>query len=668
MKPDVSSPQMAGKSHSTKRIALINSIIARNDAVSASVRDTYHILASDPALLVSVFAHRNDFADVPCQIMRDTSQLLLQPDYLGADLIIWHAGTHYELFNAAMIGNGKARQVVVYHNTTPKQYLPESFWPLIEQALHQRHHLRYVDEIWADSRTNADVARSIGADPNRIRVIPLVVEATPFHSLAAKERGRCEILYVGRFVRSKGVLDLIEAVARLRPQAAGPIRVTLAGNLEYSDPDYVSEVRRAIDAHGLSGMIACQGTVDDRTLCKFYQNAHILAIPSYHEGFCKPVVEGLRAGCIPVGYDGYNLPDIINGLGRIAPTGDIGTFADALAEISASLEASLTKVDEACLPLQRGQMSVAQFDDERSAYVQRFTSRAVKDDILSRVFANLRPTGNYAMWYKANSNILVLPDDEMRERTRESINRVPDISDWEAGGTLSDRMREMNSPVAIHRKSWEYAICVEGLHKLHAIKPDARAIAVGAGSELPLFYFANRIERMVATDLYDNPEHEGTPAMLENPKSFAPFPYREDHLEVLRMPGDQLDFADATFDFAFCLSSIEHFGSRDIQRRSLAEMTRIVRPGGVLCIITELILTDHSHPEYFRWEEIEQIFLSHKNLSLVGGEPDLTISESLIRYPVDMDRSHHTRKSPHIVLKKADMLWTSFSMFLERKS
>ena len=72
------------------------------------------------------------------------------------------------------------------------------------------------------------------------------------------------------------------------------------------------------------------GTVDDATWEQLYRRAHILAIPSYHEGFCKPVIEGLRAGCIPVGYASYNLPEIANGLGRMVPTGDVAALTEAL--------------------------------------------------------------------------------------------------------------------------------------------------------------------------------------------------------------------------------------------------------------------------------------------------------------------------------------------------
>ena len=62
----------------------------------------------------------------------------------------------------ALIGDGKARQAVVYHNTTPKQFLPELYWPDCRSgALHQRHHLRYVDEVWNVSVVNAEVARAL---------------------------------------------------------------------------------------------------------------------------------------------------------------------------------------------------------------------------------------------------------------------------------------------------------------------------------------------------------------------------------------------------------------------------------------------------------------------------------------------------------------------------
>lgn len=254
----------------------------------------------------------------------------------------------------------------------------------------------------------------------------------------------------------------------------------------------------------------------------------------------------------------------------------------------------------------------------------------------------------------------------MRDIERTSLNRLCTTSDWEAHGPLSQVMNELNDSVCIHRKSWEYALCILGLRQLGEYGETSKAIAVGAGYERPLFHYANEIQLMVATDLYDNPDHEGQPAMLTSPETFAPFEYREDHLNVLRMSGDQLDFPDCEFDFAFCLSSIEHFGSRETQRKSLAEMRRVLKPGGIAAIATELILNDGTHDEYYTYAELEEMFLKAPGFELVGGDLDLRIQQSLLDYPVELDRHRNTNASPHITLYTEGCLITSVMLFLRR--
>jgi SAM-dependent methyltransferase len=262
--------------------------------------------------------------------------------------------------------------------------------------------------------------------------------------------------------------------------------------------------------------------------------------------------------------------------------------------------------------------------------------------------------------------IEVIDDVDFREAKRESLNRLCNIVDWQAWGPLSTVMNQLADSVTIHRKSWEYAMCIHGLDKLGVVTPASTALAVGAGYERPLFYFANCIARMVATDLYDNPGHEGQPAMLTDPERFAPFPYRKEALQVLRMPGDALDFEDDTFDFVFCLSSIEHFGSRAAQTRSLQEMRRVVKPRGVIAIATELILNDATHHEYFTYPELEEMFLRAPGLQLVGGPLDLRIADSLVRYPVMLDSSKNPAIAPHIVLYSHGVLLTSVMLFLSK--
>src|SRR3954452_3838525 len=77
--------------------------------------------------------------------------------------------------------------------------------------------------------------------------------------------------------------------------------------------------------------------------------------------------------------------------------------------------------------------------------------------------------------------VRIVPDPEMRGREVSTLNRLVDISDWEPGSPLSLRMQELGEGTYVHRKSWEYAICVEGLHQLGGVEPGSVALAVAAG-------------------------------------------------------------------------------------------------------------------------------------------------------------------------------------------
>jgi len=148
----------------------------------------------------------------------------------------------------------------------------------------------------------------------------------------------------------------------------------------------------------------------------------------------------------------------------------------------------------------------------------------------------------------------------------------------------------------LRRKFWEYAMLGLYLDEAGALHEDAEALAVGAGHEEPLFWLANRIGRMLATDIYGSgrfSEREAAGSMLTDPTAFAPYPYRKDRLEVRSMNALALDIPDASFDIVFSLSSIEHFGTPQQIATAAREMARVVRPGGHLVIVTECLVGWH---------------------------------------------------------------------------
>src|ERR1700716_1043482 len=135
---------------------------------------------------------------------------------------------------------------------------------------------------------------------------------------------------------------------------------------------------------------------------------------------------------------------------------------------------------------------------------------------------------------------------------------VRDFEDPDVLRVLGDIIPERDPRTSAERKLWEMAMLVLFLEDVGRLDETTSALAVGAGDERMVFWLAKRVGRVVATDVYGTGAfagQEAKPTMLTEPRAHAPFPYREDHLEVLYMDGCKLEFADESFDVAFSLSS-----------------------------------------------------------------------------------------------------------------
>jgi SAM-dependent methyltransferase len=248
------------------------------------------------------------------------------------------------------------------------------------------------------------------------------------------------------------------------------------------------------------------------------------------------------------------------------------------------------------------------------------------------------------------------------------LNKICDRRDW-AHPAWRQALTDLGysaDPARLHRKEWEFAQGVYGLRKLRALAPDATALGLGAGAEPIIFFLAGRLRRVVATDLYagDFSRQEADPRILRDPEAFAPFSYHRDRLEVRRMDATAIDYPSESFDLVFSFSSFEHFGSRRAQRTCLGEIHRVLRPGGVAVLTTEVILnTWGRHGDYFRLTELLDDMIPGAGFQLAGGDFQFATSratlEGLIRLP------HEVERRPHLVLRRWRTYFSSAAFFLE---
>lgn len=365
------------------RVLIITPVAVAYDAISAAARNTFLILQQYSDWKLSFITSRNEFSDINANIVPDITQLITDPEFLRADIIIYHFGIYHSFFDALLIGNGHAKQVVRFHNITPPEFVDPSARSLIDRSFQQLHNLRHADLILADSSINAEVLISRGIDPKNIEIIPLVVDQPELVSLRSKPTTSIEVIFVGRGVRSKGLVDCIEAFELTCRGTPTPLHLTIVGSATYSDPPYVAHCKDVIKRLGLSESVAFRGTLDDAMLSNAYQQAHVLIIPSYHEGFCVPVIEGFRAGCVPLGYSAGNLPSIMGGLGCLATVGNVPELAQRLLRLCDAIEQGTRAPDMPHLPLDRGPTSVVEFDAKAKSYIRQFSRKRVATKTMS---------------------------------------------------------------------------------------------------------------------------------------------------------------------------------------------------------------------------------------------------------------------------------------------
>lgn len=218
-----------------------------------------------------------------------------------------------------------------------------------------------------------------------------------------------------------------------------------------------------------------------------------------------------------------------------------------------------------------------------------------------------------------------------------------------------------------HRKAWEWTQCIYGFERLGALGPATRALGVGAGHEIVLYYLANRTRLTVATDLYagdfaGSPAEEADRAFLYEPEKFAPFSYYRDHLVGLPADGCNLPFRTGSFDVVYSLSSIEHFGGHERASQAMREMCRVLRPGGTACVATELVLEGGEHPAYFTREHLEKYVISPSGMTLVEPLSGVLPPKDVMDDPVKLPEEY--MRTPHIVLQDGPWKFTSVCLFM----
>lgn len=377
-------------------VALYSGLYVRHDAISNSLGHKLNLLGSlrrrGLPVRGTAFVSASDYRHGRVRVVAQPSQAMADPRFWSAQIHLFEFGIAYDLFNCILALPPGAGAVAVYHNITPLELVDDELVrAAIERSLVQRYNLFIASHVICDSEFNRDELIAFGLPPERLSVAHLPVAhpgATLPATRAARERdGPVRLLYVGRLVRAKGVVDLIRAVEQLYDRGLTSFTLELVGSSTWSDPATLAEIARACGRPGLGERLRLCSALDDRELGARYRQADVLVVPSHHEGYCVPVVEAYSAGCYVIASDAGNLPNVVGELGTLVPTGDVTALAAALGDVVTRFVDASRRQTTPRLPTDRGELDTVDWQKSVAEHLIGYSRRTYELAVLRGLLA-----------------------------------------------------------------------------------------------------------------------------------------------------------------------------------------------------------------------------------------------------------------------------------------
>jgi len=190
--------------------------------------------------------------------------------------------------------------------------------------------LKSADRVICYTEMEKDkLANMLKIDSEKISVIPNGVDTDlfrpdPNNNKQSNQSNAITILWVGRFVRGKGVEYLIQA-AKILVKEVPDLKILLVG-----DGPSKGKIKSLIEKFNLKKNVIIKENVPNENMPEVYQKSDIFVLPSLNEGVPKTLLEAMACG-IPVIISEFpHLEELIKNAGLTFPKGDVHALADKI--------------------------------------------------------------------------------------------------------------------------------------------------------------------------------------------------------------------------------------------------------------------------------------------------------------------------------------------------
>ena len=243
-----------------------------------------------------------------------------RPDIVHVDEESFNLAT----FLALRAGVRHGARCCFYNYANIDRFYPPPF------NLFERYAFRHAAHAFACSAEAAAIIRRHGyAGP--LTILPQFGVDPDLYAPARRDRRNATLVvgYIGRLVPEKGVIDLVEAVAR-----APSVRLRLIGD---------GALRPAIETQiarlGIAERVELHPVVPSTRVPDELRRLDALVLPSrttrtWKEQFGRILVEAMSCAVPVVGSSSAAIPDVIGDAGIIYPEGEIDALADVLRRLA----------------------------------------------------------------------------------------------------------------------------------------------------------------------------------------------------------------------------------------------------------------------------------------------------------------------------------------------
>ncbi len=370
-------------------VSVVTGTIVERDAISNVCHQ--QILALDRfarrqqmALDVKVYLHDTTVVEPRAVKVQTAAEVVCDGHFHRSDVVIYHYGIYYPLFDSIVATPRTARVVVNYYGITPPGLTGSGSHAILHQSYRRAALMANADRIIVNSHFIGSEAQAMGFAADRIRHLPLAAGFAIPDPIPEKVPSEIlRIAYLGRIVPAKGIRELLAAVTQLADTT--PFRLTLMGARKFSCPQLLGEVEIAGQAGPLAGKVQLLLDRPGAEVREHLTAADVFVMPSHHEGFCVPVVEAVACGTGLIHSNSAALPETAGGLGLSFPAGNTAALLECLRQYAAVWSEGRYATDVGPLPL-------GEWRAKAVAHLQTFTRERFEHDFLRHTLGGVQPS------------------------------------------------------------------------------------------------------------------------------------------------------------------------------------------------------------------------------------------------------------------------------------